>query len=346
MNNQITLVGIDVGFGFTKIINLVNGKRRVFTFPSVLGLAEARLDFSVVGGSQRKTTIATFKDIPYFYGEEAILQARVTTGRQDRDRIGSDEELLLALIALARLNVTRVNIVTGLPIAWLKDKDKLIHAWTGAHQLTLGRRSMTIVIESVAVIPQPLGGYYSWALDNTGQPAQPKEVLNGTLALLDIGWNTTDLTGLKSIRPVQQWCGGEQVGMRRVVEIVDAHLRAKHGIARRPHDLDAALRDGHQVTIYGQAIDMSDMARQARHGVAGDIHAAATRLWSNADMFDRVLIFGGGAAGLSNELRQAFPRNGVLLPQPELANAIGFARLAMRQSLDTRPSQHEASSTG
>lgn len=342
MSNTIVPTGIDVGFGFTKIVTLDQGKQRVFTFPSVLGLAESGVEFKVAGGAGHRLAMVTFKGTPYFYGEEAILQSRVTTGRQDRDRIGSDEELLLALIALAKLRVTHAHIVTGLPMAWLRDKDRLSRAWTGAHELTLGRRQVAITIESVTVIPQPLGGYYAWALDNAGQPAQSKEVLNGTLALLDAGWNTTDLTGLANIRPVQQWCGGEQVGMRRVIEIVDAWLRAEHGISRRPHELDTVLRDGQAVAVYGQPVDVSTVARQACAMVAADIYTAASRLWSNADRFDKVLIFGGGAAGLASELRKVFPRNGVILPQPELANAIGFARLAVRQTSETKPVQAAA----
>ncbi|MBN1888077.1 MAG: ParM/StbA family protein [Thermoflexales bacterium] len=342
---NLIYAGIDAGFGFTKIIVILNGRLRTFVFPSVLGLAESTVEFSVAGGSRRKPSTATFKGTPYFYGEDAILQSRVTTGRQDRDRIGSDEELLLALIALARLDITRAHIVTGLPVAWLRDKDKLIRTWTGTHQLAFGKRELAITIENVTVIPQPLGGYYSWALDNAGQPAQSKEMLNGALGLLDIGWNTSDLTGLRAIRPVQQWCGGEQVGMRRVIEIIDARLRAEHGITRRPHNLDAALRDGQAVTVYGQPVDVSGIAQQARAMVAADIQAAATRLWGSADAFDRVLIFGGGAAGLSNELRKAFPHNGVLLPQPELANALGFARLAVRQAVEIQPKTELLSDT-
>ena len=118
--------------------------------------------------------------------------------------------------------------------------------------------------------------------------------------------------------------------MRRVIESVDDHLRKEYGIHRRPHELDAALRNGKTISIYGESVDLSDTTRQACSLVAADIQAAASRLWGSADRFDRVLIFGGGAGGLSNELRQAFPHNGVILPQPELANALGFARLAVR----------------
>src|SRR5262245_1700580 len=117
---MIERIGLDVGFGDVKAAKIVDQKLSTISFPSVLGQAQALSDFTVGlnGAARRKATRLVYEGVEYYVGSEALEHSRTLAGRQDRGRIGSVEERVLALAALAKLDVSEAFIVTGLPVLW------------------------------------------------------------------------------------------------------------------------------------------------------------------------------------------------------------------------------------
>jgi plasmid segregation protein ParM len=329
-------IGVDVGFGVTKAATYEGGKLQSVSFPSVLGQAQELAAYALgLGGKRLKARRVGYEGGEWYIGDDALLHSRAQGMRQDRGRIGSPEERLLALVAIAALagDATEVEaqVVTGLPVLWFEAQDRkaLAQSWRGMHKLTLGGRRLTIAVKQVRVIPQPIGGFFSWALAEDGVARVAEADLLRSYALWDVGWNTTDLTAIKDGQPIARWSGGERTGARRVVEIVADRVQHLYGLDLDPHETDTAVRRGY-VEPYGERKDIRPLVAAAVRDVADDVKAKATALWNTGEDFARVFIFGGGAILLGKAILEAFPRNGELLPRPELANALGFARFALR----------------
>jgi hypothetical protein len=183
-------------------------------------------------------------------------------------------------------------------------------------------------------VPQPFGGFYSHFLGNDGISLEGEETLMRTYGFLDVGWNTTDLSAIHELKPVERWSGGERVGVRNILEIVGNEVQSRYGLDLSPHELDDAARRGERrVEVFGKYHDIGDIVDSATTTLAQQVVAVATRLWGNGERFTKILIFGGGAALLGPALLSAFPHNGVVLNKPALANAVGFCRFAQRPAL-------------
>lgn len=322
-------VGIDVGFGDAKAVVRRDGKLESVVFPSVVGPVQELSGASVMGGRRARALRIGYAGTEYYVGRDALRHSRAVDDRQDRARIGSVEERVLMLAALAQLNVEQATVVTGLPVLWFGDRRALVKSWRGEHRVTVGRQERTITVSAVVTVPQPFGGFYSHFLDDSGRAVVDEAEILRAYGFLDVGWNTTDLTAIRDLQPVDKWGRGVQVGVRNIVGMVGDAISREHGLALDAHEVDAAIRAG-SVEVYGERHDLTALVESATASLAGQVRAAATGVWGNGERLAKVLIFGGGAAVMGKALLAAFPHNGLLLPQPAMANAVGFCRFAQR----------------
>lgn len=327
----IERVGLDIGFGDTKIAVIREGKLVTLSFPSVLGQAQALSSFTVGlnGSARRRATRLVYEGVEYYIGGDALEYSRTLSGRQDRGRIGSVEERVMALAALARLDVSEAYLVTGLPVLWFDDRRKLVRSLKGTHTFTWGKQERTITIHQVIVMPQPLGGLFSYFLDQAGLARLDETEMMRTYACLDVGWNTTDLSAIRELKPYEQGIGGARVGVRDITRVVGDMIAREHGLSLKPHEVDQVITAG-RVEVFGQYYDISELITSATTSLSQDIVGTASDLWGSGEKISKILIFGGGAARLGPAIHAAFPYNGVLLSQPALANATGFCYYAQR----------------
>jgi PRTRC genetic system protein D len=325
-------VGLDVGFGVVKSAIVRDGKLKTDDFPSLIGQRQELAKYRVLGGGRRRATRLVYEGIDYYVGDDALEYSRTKAGRQDRGRIGTVEERVMMLAALARLGVDEAHIVTGLPIMWFDSRRDLVRSWKGEHRFIWGRKERVVTVHGVITVPQPFGGFYAHFLGDNGIAQIEEAEMLRTYGFLDVGWNTTDLSAVRELKPVERWSNGERVGVRDVLEIVGEDVQSRCGLELLPHELDRAVKDG-RVEAYGKYYDIGGVTKSAVTSVSQQVVAAATRLWGNGERFTRILIFGGGAGMMGQALRDAFPHNGVVLPKPGLANAVGFCRFAQRPAL-------------
>ena len=330
MNNHITRIGLDVGFGQVKAALLNNSKLSLASFPAILGDAQTLSAFStgLAAASRRKAIKMVYEGNEYYIGDDALKHSRAQAGRQDRGRIGSIEERVLALAVLARLNITDAYLVTGLPVLWLDDLKKLRRSLKGEHRFTWGNEEREITIHDVKIRPQPFGGFYAYVLHPSGAACIPEDYIMQKFGMLDIGWNTTDLSALVGLDIKDIWCGGERVGVRDVIDVVGDAISHEHGLSLPPHELDAIIRAG-KMRVAGVTYDLSPLIASATSNLSQQIVSTATRVWNEGKLLDYILIFGGGAAVFGPALKAAFPHSRIL-PHPAEANAVGFCYYAQR----------------
>jgi hypothetical protein len=235
------------------------------------------------------------------------------------------------LAALARAGIGDALIVTGLPVLWWDRRRALVRSWLGEHRLTVNGKPQTILVPEVRPVWQPLGSFYARFLTDDGVAQANGEILRAGFGIVDIGFNTTDLSGVHNLQPIPRWSGGVRTGVRDALEVLSSSIETRYGVRRPLAELATALRRCQPLTIYRDTVDLNDLAPSALASLAQEIVGEATRQWGQADRFHSVLITGGGAALVGKAVAAAFPRNAEILARPALANALGFARFAQRR---------------
>jgi plasmid segregation protein ParM len=265
-------------------------------------------------------------------GDDAVQQSRHVTRREDRGWFESDEWYTLALAALTEVtSATRadVTLVTGLPVSFYDDKDRVAAKLRGIHRAKRDDRAgQQFTITDLRVIPQPFGALLSLALDNHGKIVDV-DLATSTVGVIDIGGKTTNLLSVEHLSEIRHATDGVNVGAWSVVRAL------RDWLAREYPDLD--LRD-HQIAqvvqkrrlaYYGEAVEIGDVVDELLEPMASQVIAAATQLWNGAAALRAVLVAGGGALLLGPYLRSHF-RHARLVDDPVFANAVGFWKFAER----------------
>ncbi|MBN1658280.1 MAG: ParM/StbA family protein [Anaerolineae bacterium] len=334
MTQQLARVGIDVGFGDVKLAYFSEGVHTL-NFPAVLGRAEdptrGRGLSLGLGSHHRRAQTIQYDGRSYFVGHEVIIESRLAGSLQNAERIGSVEERVLMLAALARAGINDALVVTGLPVLWWDRRKSLVRSWQGEHEILVNGKSQTILVREVRPVWQPLGSFYARFLADDGTSQAEEQTLRAGFGLIDIGFNTTDLSGIHNLQPIPRWSGGVRVGVRDALDVINADIETRYGVRRPLTEIAAVLQKGQTLAIYRDTLDLSALGASALASLAQEIVGEATRQWGQADRFHTVLITGGGAALVGKSVAAAFPRNAEILLQPAMANALGFARFAQRR---------------
>jgi plasmid segregation protein ParM len=318
-------IGLDVGYSATKAIT---GNRRV-TFPSVVGTPPERAAVSLNGAS---TGIVFSEPATLAVGQYAVMQSRHLKRREDRGWIESDEWYNLALAAFTELTDatwSNLNVVTGLPVAFISDKDKVVQRLLGEHRVKRdGRDGQTLKVKDAKVIPQPFGALLALALDNNGKIAD-KRLASGRVAVIDVGGKTTNLLSVDRLTEVVRQTDSVPVGMWNVARSIRVWLSQNYpDLDPRDHDLMNAIKR-RSIPCEGQTLDLGDVIDAALIPMSEEVIARAGQLWNGAGEMDAILITGGGSLLLGPAIQRHY-RHSVVVDDPVYANALGFYRLAQR----------------
>ncbi|MFA5904640.1 MAG: hypothetical protein WC836_11960, partial [Desulfobacula sp.] len=117
------IVGIDVGFGFTKAYN---GKNSVI-FKSIIGDATDIQFHSVLADESPTSNLhITLDDKSYYLGSYAELQSNIREFTLDQEKLLENYFKILAVTAAGLCTDTPapIQIVTGLPVGYMKRDTK------------------------------------------------------------------------------------------------------------------------------------------------------------------------------------------------------------------------------
>ena len=230
------ILGIDIGFGFTKS---TDGNQNL-VFKSVLGestdlqFREALLGEG--GGDQTHLQIEV-DGKSYFVGELAERQSNVRFFTLDQAQFISKFAKVLALASAAKMvkGFVPINLVTGLPIgSYRSHKDELAKLLVGEHKLTLTdaagkREEKSIKIDKVRVIPQPFGSLFNLMLRDQGELSD-KRLVREKIGIIDVGFRTSDYTISDKMRYSERGSRTTDSGIARAFNVIATKLRENSGV--------------------------------------------------------------------------------------------------------------------
>jgi plasmid segregation protein ParM len=312
----VEILGIDIGFGFTKA---TSGKQSL-VFKSVLGEAtEIQFQEPILSEAAADEHLQVEVDgKPYFVGELAERQSNVRFFTLDQTQFIGQFAKSLALTAAARLvgGYIPVNLVTGLPIGYYRQhKDEITRLLQGEHKVTLtdgaGRRQEKVIsINKIRVVPQPFGSMFNLMLNEQGDLGD-KRLVREKIGIIDVGFRTADYTISDKMRYSERGSRTTESGIARAFNVIAAKLREKSGVGIELYRLYESVDRG-SIKIRGKEYDLKGLTEQVFGQLAASVANEVDRLWADDWDMDAILITGGGGAVLARHLQPLL--NGQILP--------------------------------
>jgi len=331
------VLGIDIGFGFTKASN---GKD-TFIFKSIFG-EDADIQFWADFGKDTPTDHihVTIDGKTYFIGDLAEQQSSVLHFTLDQEKLITDFVKILSLTVAGMfvdhqggpINVP-INLVSGLPIGFFKQHHERFHELlTGHHRVTYHSHdgqetTKELYINKVRMLPQPLGSVLNLLMDDSGKITN-KTLANQKIGVVDIGFRTTDFTILDRLRYIDRGSRTMETGISKGFSVIANKLREKCGVNVELYRLYDAAETG-SIKMRGHGFNFVKIRDQVYSQLATSIANDIDRLWADDWDIDAIILTGGGCRDLAQYLQPKITGN--IIPvdfdvDPRLNNVLGYLK--------------------
>ncbi len=330
------VLGIDIGFGFTKA---TNGNETII-FKSIFGDASEIQFWADFGDSSPTDHIHVSIDgKSYFVGDLAEQQSSVLNFTLDQERLISDYVRILALTVAGLffrnntpINVP-INVVSGLPIGYFKQNhERFNEILTGHHSVTYHsnngeKTTREIYINKVRMLPQPLGSILNNLMDANGKIVD-EDLAAQKVGVVDIGFRTTDFTVLDHLRYIDRGSRTIDTGISKGFSVISNKLREKCGVGVELYRLYKAAEEG-TIKMRGHGFSFEKIRDQVYSQLAATIANDLDRLWADDWDIDTIILTGGGCRELAKYLQPLITGNVMPLDptaDPRLNNVHGYAK--------------------
>lgn len=321
------LVAIDIGYSHAKALS-VDGRRVMF--PSVVGeVQQMEMNLSGKDGYIQLNT----NEGEWFIGDAALDQSVYQTRRQDREWTYAPEYRALFMAVVSELTTASnatIDVITGLPVAYFADHQKLIESLKGLHTIKRGgRRNQKIQINEMICLPQGLASVLSEALDDKGN-VKPGPVSQGTVGLLDIGGHTVNVATFSEMRAISKQTISINAGMWGALSEIEKRINAAYpGQDLHGHEVIKVMKSG-KIKHFGNERDVTGIVSDVLQPFTRRILAEASQVWGSAAKLDALLVSGGGAEAIGPAIAEQYP-HARIVEAPQWANALGYLKFGRRQ---------------
>jgi|GEM_PF-5660909 len=343
MQQKINM-GIDVGYGMLKIAILdANNKIKAKSWTSVVG-SPNKIDFKPNVEALGKFKVS-FND-KSFYVSTLAAQSKTKYNLLYKDWIRKDVFKALFLTGLGNGVASffednnkkeydlKLDLVTGLPVSYFKDREILKDLYSGIQEFTLGddlygnKKTFRLDI-NLTVVPQPYGTFYNVAFDQAGE-LRDDSLATDAVAIIDIGNYTTDLTVLREGDYIQHMSNSTQTGMAKVGKSVAEAISNKYDfdLESRGVEVLSSVLDSGMVRIFGKSVDVSDIVAVSKEEVSSKIISFVKENLGNGSDLAAIIVSGGGASLFFSIFEESFGHASLVPGDPSLANVVGYLKMS------------------
>ncbi|MDX8383961.1 MAG: ParM/StbA family protein [Ghiorsea sp.] len=315
-----SIIGIDIGFGFTKTTD----GNDFLVFKSIYGEA---VDFQfrenlLSASSEEEHLHIDIDGESYFVGELAERQSSNRAFTLDQTQFVATSSKVLALAALSKIlpqPQQSVRLVVGLPIGHYRQyKSELATMLRATHQITTtdaqgNRQEKNLNISEVRVLPQPIGTVMDRLLSHQGLP-EHKRFASDKIGIIDVGFRTTDYTISDKGRYSERGSLTTQNGISKAFTTIATKLKETCNVEIEIYRLFDAVEQGN-IKVRGKAYDLQKITDHAFQQLAASIASDANQVWADDWDIDAIMITGGGGAVLAPYIQPLI--EGVIIPIEE-----------------------------
>ena len=312
------IIGMDIGFGFTKVVS----PEGVHVFPSVVGsYDEDTLEVTGMKPPDLQASTVVVDGYRLIVGDSAIRYAGRMYSVRDRGWIESlaYRTLILHSMRVSGMDTSpdMVTIITGLPVSHYRTyRERLIKLIK-----KLSRRNV-----EVKVLVQPLGSYFDCMLDDNAE-VKDEELIKGRIGIIDIGFYTTDFITIQELEFVRGSYDSLEGGISSAYERMARDVYNEFDVRKDVHEMERVVKDGF-VKVYGERKDIGGIKERRLRELSREIEAKVKTLWKDGRDIDCILYTGGGVEVLKEYLD--FFRHSRFVHDPQIANARGYVKFGRR----------------
>ncbi|MFQ5585604.1 MAG: hypothetical protein ACE5GF_02095 [Thermodesulfobacteriota bacterium] len=285
------IVGLDIGFGYTKVA----AKDGFYRFPSVVGSDDGRRfqNLEKRGEGTVDETVCVDGE-RFLVGASAMKQSESIFSASEKEWIDSLTYRALLKYAYRSIDFQKgedVLVVTGLPVNhYLQWRDGLAETV----------RSVADLIVAVEVLLQPMGSYFDCLMDDEAH-IKDFDFMASRTGIMDIGYFTTDLVTMENIGFVKRLYSSHENGISTAYMRIVRDLYETYSLTKEPREIEKVIRDGF-VKVSGERIDVKELIDKHLKVLNREIAAIAKNLWREGTNIDKIVITGGGAISLRKSL--------------------------------------------
>lgn len=337
------ILGIDVGFGFTKAYN---GKNSVI-FKSLMGdAADIQFQSSLGDAASTSKLHITLEDKTYFLGSYAEQQSNIPEFTLDQEKLVENFVKILAIAAAGICTDTNgpIHVVTGLPVGYLRrDSKRLKEMIQGVHEITYHNQNgadvfRRIHIDKIHVIPQPIGSIFNLIFDEYGK-IKNKDLAVQKLGVVDIGFKTTDFSIFDHLQYIERGSSTMETGISKCFSAVANKLRQESNINIELYRIFKFMTSG-TIKIRGKEYNITNLKKRVYTHAAAAIAADLNRLWENDWDIDSIILSGGGSIELADYLIPNIEGNVIPISKeidPRFNNVQGYCKFGQYKWNTAKP---------
>ncbi|MFT8557292.1 ParM/StbA family protein [Liquorilactobacillus hordei] len=343
------LFALDLGNKQTKI----KSEKGEYVAPSAL-LNAHEIESPYSSGSPRgvdKFQISTEDDVFYWgkgvidYSADQLTDTLGFEGRYDRPEYKRLAAMAIAFLAKdypeAQEGVLSADIVVGLPTSDYTQPQNIstvIKAIKRQQVVIVDDKPITLKIESVRVLPQPIGTVYNYLLNEEGEAKVSS--IGERYAVADIGGGTVlldqILTEQSGFRFDNSNRTQSELGMNELYTRIEQKIAEKYGINADINIISKALRTSENGKyVYKQSsnniLDITNIVEQEINYYTQRLIEKINTTFKNLSSVDVLLFTGGGTAVINKKLvnEQIKGTKIIYSDDPEKSNVNGFYKFGL-----------------
>lgn len=319
---SINLISDDIGYLYNKAI--VNGVPH--SYKSIVGTGRSLdlSDLSMNTKNEEDHIICEVDDETYFLSDLAIKESDTIFYSLKEDRF---QELALDVITRCTMGIGLGGgfhdsyIVSGLPLQQYKkfkgDISELfmpdintVHEYTltyreGSSSGTPQKIKGGVRILDARFIPQPFGALINEVLDDNGMIAN-KALARQTIAVIDIGFGTTDVYVASALEPVEKLSFSSKTAMNSGYKLIAGKISDSWGVDEPLYRIENVVKTGKYKHL-GKSYDMSKIITWAMDSTANTLTSELFTKWRTLNSIDKFFLAGGGGVRLGGRMIKEFP---------------------------------------
>ncbi len=310
------IVGLDAGFGYTKVVSFDGANIQKFIFPSYVSKYVPRKTF------KESFEVITVNGKQYVVGEDVEGSRRVGF-----DFLDTDEYLAVVGYALSRITTVKRAVMLGLPPqAYEEERVKRLTERVRGMEVTTEAGVTGYTPPNIHYIPQGAGIYFSHVANGGAQDHEK------TVVVIDMGYHTMDVVTFVRGSYKGSLSRSYPLGARRLYDLVrDAYVKKYSAFlpAERVNLVEKLLKDG-KVSHLGvtHTLDVDCIVNdfylnQLMHTLADYVSDIA----EHDIAVEKIILGGGGVTHLGSV------SGATVATDPQYANARGYLEYGLNLKL-------------
>lgn len=307
-------MGIDLGFGYVKAY--ADGDQ-FLQFPSI-AVEYQNMDIL------NKKDLFEYKDKQWLVGESAKYVHGQTRKQINTSYVFTPQYEVLMAYAIEQLKTTNNVFVTGgLAVDFYEQyNNEMKEAFENQF-----KKIYKDLVSSYLTLPQPYGTF-EYLLNDPDVAEQYPDLQESKVAIIDIGHGTIDGVSFVKGEYRASSSRGREAGVLVALTQVKEHISSKYGKTLSDVETMDAIKKG-SVKVEGKTRQLKVNIKDAKNKRVDTVKALVNDDMDGMINYDYIVISGGGALFLEEELRKVISADQLIIPkEPDRANAKGFYRVA------------------